>query len=111
MISKKLKKRHKPGWYLIATLIVVASFYGLSKSGKGLIKIWRLSRMRKTEDKIFNEAVQRKKELNREIERLTKDSTYIEEIARKEYGMKKNDEEVFIISFPDTETEVDEDAR
>lgn len=50
----------------------------------------------------MGKALGEKRSLEREIERLTSDTLYIEEIARKEYGMIKKGEEVYHISLPDS---------
>ena len=102
MRAKKLKLRKKPGWYLIFILVIIAGFYTFGISGKGIIKIWRLSRMKKQEEQAFKEGILKREALKQEIERLMNDSTYIEEIARKKYGMIKEDEEAFLITLPDS---------
>ena len=49
--------------------------------------------MKHREEKALNDAIKEKELLELEIEKLTEDSLYIEEIARKEYGMVKNGED------------------
>jgi cell division protein FtsB len=71
-------------------------------SGRSLVQILRLSKMKTEERKAGNELERKKTRLQLEIFRLTSDSLYIEEIARREYGMVKRGEEVFTISPPDT---------
>lgn len=102
MITRNRKLRKKPGWYLVVALLLLVVGYGASKSGQGLYRVWRLSRMVRQEEKAYREDLARKKALEKEIERLATDSTYIEEIARREYGMKKKGEEVFQITLPDS---------
>ena len=102
MRAKKLKLRKKPGWYIIFILVIIAGFYTFGISGKGIIKIWRLSRMKKQEGKTLNEDIQKREALKQEIEKLKNDSTYIEEIARKKHGMIKEDEEAFLTPLPDS---------
>jgi len=70
-----------------------------------MYKIWRLSRIKHTEEKTLKSAIEEKKQLESEIKRLKTDSLYIEEIAREEYGMKKKGEEVFNITLPDSSSE------
>ena len=65
----------------------------------------------KTEEKALNDDHQKKEALMKEIERLNTDSTYIEEIARKEYGMIKKGEKVFHITLPDSANKGKKDAR
>ena len=57
----------------------------------------------RTEQKALKESLERKETLEKERNRLLSDSTYIEEIARKEYGLIKKGEKVFQISLPDSE--------
>ena len=111
MTAKQIKRRKSPGWYLVVSLVVILGGYGTLKSGKGLIRIWKLSQMQKAEQKALGEYIRKKEELIKEIERLTNDSTYIEEIARREYGMKKENEEVFNISNPHVKKKVSKDAE
>ncbi len=58
--------------------------------------------MKKQEEQAFKEGILKREALKQEIERLMNDSTYIEEIARKKYGMIKEDEEAFLITLPDS---------
>lgn len=99
---KKRKIKRKPGWYVITTIILVIVLFAAINFSKGIYKIWRLSRIKYKEEKALNDAVNEKGLLEREIEKLKTDSLYIEEIARKEYGMIKNGEEVFHITLPDS---------
>ncbi len=100
MTVRRNKLRKKPGWYLVVIVILLFGSYGLVKSGRYTLKIWRLSRIKQTEEKGVLDALERKKALEKEIEKLANDSTYIEDIAREEYGMKKKDEEVYRITLP-----------
>jgi len=102
MTTRNRKLRKKPGWYLVVALILLVGGYSAIKAGQGLYKVWRLSRMVRQEEKAYREDLARKKALETEIKRLTNDSTYIEEIARREYGMKKKGEEVYQITLPDS---------
>ena len=102
---KKRKKKHTTTWYVLRIIIVVVACYVLFSFSKGMYKIWRLSRITHTEEKALKNALEEKKQLESEIERLTTDSLYIEEIAREEYGMIKEGEEVFQITLPDTASE------
>ena len=108
-IKRKLKK--KPGWYFIVALILVVGGYGSIKTVRNIYKVWCLSRMMRAEEKALDEAVKRIESLEKELERLTNDSTYIEKIAREEYGMIKKGEEVYRISLPDTGKKVNKNGR
>jgi len=108
---KKRKIKRKPGWYLITSIILIIVFFASVNFSKGIYKIWRLSRIKHREEKVLDDTIEEKELLEREIERLTTDSLYIEEIAREEYGMIKNGEEVFHITLPDTVSKGKQNAR
>ncbi|MFC1650229.1 septum formation initiator family protein [Candidatus Latescibacterota bacterium] len=99
---KKIKKKHKPARLFFAAVIILIVLYVSFGFSKGLYKIWRLSRIKSSEEKILESATEEKKQLELEIEKLKNDSLYIEEIAREEYGMIKDGEEVFQITLPDS---------
>ncbi|MBT4483260.1 MAG: hypothetical protein HOC71_06240 [Candidatus Latescibacteria bacterium] len=101
-VTIRRKPRKKPGWYFVVIILLVIGCYGFFRTGKGLIKFWRLSRLKRIEEKALKKDLERKEALKKEIGRLKSDSTYIEEIARGEYGMKKEVEEVFQITLPDS---------
>ncbi len=91
----------KPG-RLIALLIVLALFgYGGIKFGQSMYHVWRLTSMLHQEQRSLDDALERIDALERDIDRLTNDLAYIEKIAREEYGMIKDGEEVFRISNQD----------
>ena len=81
------------------------------KTGRSIYKVWCLSRMMRAEEKALEEAIMRIESLEKELERLTSDFTYIEKIAREEYGMIKKGEEVYRISLPDTGKKVNKNGR
>jgi len=102
---KKRKIKRKPAWYIITSVILIIVFFASINFSKGIYRIWRLSWIKHKEEKALNDTIKEKELLELEIEKLTEDSLYIEEIARKEYGMVKNGEEVFRITIPDSVTE------
>ena len=108
---KKRKKKRKLRWYLVTTSILIIAAIALTNFSKGIYRIWHLSRIESAEEKALNRAIEEKKKLEHKIEQLKTDSLYIEEIARKEYGMVKNGEEVYHITLPDTAKEVKKDVR
>ncbi len=110
MISKKRKKKHKPVWYVITSIFLIIAFYVTIGFGKSIYEICRLSWMKHNEEKAFNQAVKEKELLELEIKKLTTDSLYIEEIAREEYGMIKDGEEIFHITRPDSSSDGEKDA-
>ena len=103
MTVRKVKRKRKPVWYLTVMVVCVIGCYGIIKYGNDIVSIWRLSGMKNSEQEALDNAHVRKEMLKREIERLKTDSTYIEEIARKEYGMIKKGEQVFTITLPHPE--------
>ncbi len=110
MNTVKRKRKRKPVWYLIVTLAIIVALYFTFSTGKRSMEIWRFYSMKRQEEKTLDEARKKKEQLQREKERLLKDLTYIEEIARREYGMIGKGEEMFQITLPDREeTEKDDD--
>ena len=98
------KLRKKPGWYIIVILAVCIGGYGVAAFGQSMYRVWRLTRMFQTEQQALDEALERIDALELEIDRLTNDLSYIEKIAREEFGMVKEGEEVFHITSPKTDT-------
>ena len=99
---KKRKSIRKPAWFIVFAIVLVIGYGGI-KFGQGLYHVWRLSSRLAEEERMLDDALVRISELEREIDRLTNDLHYIEKIAREEYGMIKDGEEVYRISNPDTE--------
>ncbi|MHB9028633.1 MAG: FtsB family cell division protein [Candidatus Latescibacterota bacterium] len=95
------KKKRNPG-RLLVVLIVALALFGVVNSGRSVLKIIQLTRMKNGEKKTRNEALLKREQLREEAARLTADSLYIEEIARREFGMIKPGEEVYNITPPDT---------
>jgi len=100
--------RRKRRNYILIALIVVVGGYWTLKIGRGVYEIWRLTRMLHAEQRRFDEAVRRIEALENEMKMLRDDLSYIEKIAREEYGMIKEGEEVFKISLPEKREEVKE---
>ena len=105
---KKRKIKRKPAWYIITSVILIIVFFASINFSICIYMIWQLSWIKHKEEKALNDAIKEKELLELEIEKLTEDSLYIEEIARKEYGMVKNGEEVFRITIPDSVSEGEE---
>lgn len=96
---KRPRSPRKPGrklLLLLAGVLIVFSF------GKGLVKIGKLMFRKQQEQGQFDQVRREKEQLDTEIARLESDSLYIEEIARKEYGMIRKGEEVYRMSLPDS---------
>ena len=111
MNTVKRKRKRKPVWYLLITLAIVVALYFTFNTGKRLTEIWRLSSMKRQEEKTLDEARKKKEQLLLEKERLLNDLSYIEEIARREYGMIREGEEMFQITLPDSEETEKDNGR
>lgn len=103
MNTVKRQKRRKPVWYLLVTLAIVAALFFTFNTGKRMIEIWRLTSMKRQEEQMLDEARKKKEQLLLEKDRLLNDLSYIEEIARRDYGMLREGEEMFEITLPDSE--------
>jgi cell division protein FtsB len=89
----------KPGRKLIVYVVAAVLVFSF---GKGLVKISQLLYRKHVEQHELNTVRDEKQQLETEVDRLTSDSTYIEEIARKEYGMIRDGEEVYRMALPDS---------
>lgn len=79
---------------IVRLLIVVFGFYVLYafyNPGNGLIRYWKLQRIRNEERREFIHLQQEKRKLEEAIQRLESDTLYMEELAR-EMGMVKEGE-------------------
>ena len=104
MGTRRTPKR-KPGYYLILGILVVVALYASVRVGTNLFTIWGLSRTTGIEERLFEEQRVLEIDLQEELRRLESDSTYIEDIARREYGMIKDGEEVYELNQPSEDTE------
>lgn len=86
---------------MVITLAVII-LYGGANFSRGLLRIWRLSSLKRQEQHTIKKTQDEIDRFEGEIKKLKSDSVYIEEIARREYGMVKKGEEVFHITLPDT---------
>ena len=111
MTALKRQRNRKPGWYVIVSVIVIVGVYFFYNSCRNITDIMRFVRMKHKEEKVLREALVKKEALLLERKRLLNDSTYIEEIARREYGMIRKGEEIFKISLPDSEQTGGKDAH
>ncbi|MFC1607566.1 septum formation initiator family protein [Candidatus Latescibacterota bacterium] len=102
-MRRKIKR--KPGWYLIVGIVSIIMLYFLFNTSRKVNDIWGLMRMKRIEERNLRRAMKLRDELIHERGRLQNDSTYIEEIARREYGMHRNGEKVYYITNPDSNTE------
>jgi cell division protein FtsB len=84
---------------------------GLYAFGRGAYTIWQLSSLKRAEDKELKLIKAERDSLKIEIDRLTSDSLYIEEIARREYGMIKPGEKTYRITLPDSVVSPDNSGK
>jgi len=95
-MQKKLPPNHERKKILLLSLFILLLGGGWIVFGPyGVIKFYNL----RNELKIINARNQQLKEeneaLQKEIHRLTKDQAYIEEVARKKFGLIKKNEIIF----------------
>ncbi len=83
-------------------LALVCAFAAL-KMGQGFFRVWRLTTMLEREELLLEDAVHRLDSLQVEIDRLKNDMQYIEELARREFGMIREGEEVYQVLPPGDE--------
>jgi len=102
MAAARKKLRKKPGWYIVTGLVVLICGYAALKTGQGLYRVWRLTAMMHREERLLRETVERLESLETEMDRLKNDMKYIEEIARRDYGMIRKGEEVYQMIQPDS---------
>ena len=103
MAVPRRKRKRKPGWYLFILIVCITVLYFFYNTSRNIMEIWRLTGLKRQEEKALARAREKQQTLLMEKERLLSDSTYIEEIARNEYGMIKKGEEIFYISQPDSD--------
>lgn len=93
------KKHGKPPLiFSIIPFILIILVLGTLLSGKGIIKFWRLSGMLDKEKQKYQGTIAYEDSLKKEKNRLLTDSLYIEEIARRDFGMIKIGEKVYNIT-------------
>jgi cell division protein FtsB len=76
-------------------LVAIALLWVLLAPGSGLLSLWK---KHQELQRLQQQTVQLEKEneaLRKDIERLQNDPGYLEEIARKDYGLLKKNERVF----------------
>jgi len=101
---RRKRKPRKPGWYIIAAVLLTVGLYFTFSTGRRVVNIVVLLRMKSREERQLEEALKMTETLRLERERLLNDLTYIEEIARKKYGMVRDGEELLHVTLPDSVT-------
>ena len=87
----------------MAVLLTLGLYFTFS-TGRRVVNIVVLLRMKSREERQLEEALKMTETLRIERERLLNDLTYIEEIARKKYGMIGDGEEMLRVTLPDSVT-------
>ncbi|MBN1755941.1 septum formation initiator family protein [bacterium] len=88
----EVKKRVKK-FLLILLCIVVA--YMILMGDNGLIAVTRYRNLRKSLEEELENAAAEGESLQKELERLENDTTYIERLAREKYGLAKDNEKIY----------------
>lgn len=97
-------QRHQKGLTLterriLRRVIFIVAVLGLLwivfAPGRGLLHYHRLHEKIEMLSRENRELAERNAELKREIERLQNDESYLEELARKKYGLLKENETVY----------------
>jgi cell division protein FtsB len=100
-----VNRKHRSTSGYIVVLVAALFVLGAAISGRSFLRIYRLSKTVR-EERIQKDDIARKKALlDMEVFKLANDSLYIEDIARREYGMIRRGEEAYTISLPDTAKE------
>lgn len=85
-------------WRITVLLVAAVSLWLLFAPGTGVLSLFR-QRAELQNLKVKNtELAQENKELQEEVERLLNDPAYLEEIARREYGLLKKNEYIYDFS-------------
>jgi cell division protein FtsB len=94
--NKGLNRREQRALRLFVLVVVVFSLlFLLFMPGRGLLPYQRLKKEVRELVRENKALQQRNVELAGEIERLKHDDAYLEDLARKKYGMLKRNEEVY----------------
>ena len=87
--------------FWLTILVLVGGFFFLTLHGyQGLRQIHQLAQKREDLIRDNQELNRKNQSLYREITRLKQDPLYLEEVARKEFGLVKPNEIIFFIDDP-----------
>jgi cell division protein FtsB len=93
-----LFKRSKPGgFWILSTLIALGLIFLIINGYRELQLMKRLAQKRGTLILVNQELNRANEEMYRKVTRLKQDPIYLEEIARKEFGLVKPDEIIFFV--------------
>lgn len=93
MTTRKKNKKRRAGWIIFLLSLLFVLFL-LSTGKRGFIQQIRIHRQQQNLKNDINALKEEEEQLKTEEEKLD-DPEYIEEIAREEYGMAKEDEKVY----------------
>lgn len=80
---------------VLLLVIVLGIIWLLFAPGRGIIHYHRLQKQIESLARENESLAERNAELKQEIDRLQNDDAYLEELARKKYGMLKENESVY----------------
>lgn len=95
-MSRSKKFQWRPGYYLILVGMVFL-LYVFMFSKHGFIRFYRLHLRKKQLVKTIDELKKEQESLNKEIDMLTSNLSYIEKVAREQYQMGKKNEKIFLM--------------
>ncbi len=90
--------QHKRFVRIVCAMIVLALLWLLFAPGSGLFHLLQKKKYLATLTAEQNALVQQNKEIERDIRRLQDDEAYLEQVAREDHGMLKDNEMVFDFS-------------
>jgi cell division protein FtsB len=91
--------RFSPGWFFLPLLLILTLgllFLSL-QSYQGLQQIQSLAKKREIIIRDNQDLNRKNQAMYREINRLKQDPLYLEEVARKEFGLVRSDEIIFFL--------------
>jgi len=91
-LSRQERKRLRR---IILLLLFIAVLFLLFVPGRSFLSYWNIQQQISALSKDNERLEQRNRELAIEIERLQTDEAYLEELARKKYGLLKENETVY----------------
>ena len=103
VVRKKPKKKLTPLQEnrllkIVISLIIIAVIWLLFAPGTGVYSLMKQRRKTVELERQTEALMQSNQRLQAEIDRLTHDAAYLEEVAREKYGLLKKNERVFDFS-------------
>ncbi|GEM_PF-3085725 len=91
---KSTRKQHRLTFWIIGGIVLLILFAFLS-GNKSLITLYSLYETRRELIEQKEQLQKENEQLLKEIERLKHDLNYLEKVARENYNLKRDDEEVY----------------